>query len=85
MEAINLNGMSAVEVLSLVRQGGHLQCPECKAILDTIPQNWTSEIPLYGVVCPNNQMHFLIYSEPERASQNMRSLIKDLVKKSEGA
>ena len=83
MESIDLNNMSAVEILSLARKGNELKCPRCQAILETIPKKWTGEVPLHGVVCPNNQKHFLIYSEPEHASKNVRNLIKEMVKKSE--
>ncbi|MFZ6876553.1 hypothetical protein ACO0LF_31335 [Undibacterium sp. Di27W] len=83
MSVIDLTGMSAVEILSLIRNKERLLCPKCLAVLDPIPKNWTDEMPLHGVECPNDQKHFLIYSEPERASKNMRDFIKDMIRKSE--
>jgi hypothetical protein len=68
--------MATAEILKLVREGQQLRCPQCGSIVKTIPENWKSGMPFYGIECPNEQRHFMIHCDNESAMKEMRVRMK---------
>jgi hypothetical protein len=68
--------ITGVEALKLVRKGQQLKCPRCASIIKTIPENWRTGMPLYGIECPKEQRHFMIHCEDANAMKEMRARMK---------
>jgi hypothetical protein len=73
MTAKNQGGISGVEAIKIIIQGGKLHCPVCNASIKTIPEAWKQGSPLHGIECSNEQTHFMIHCEDEDAMKEMRA------------
>lgn len=73
--------VTAVEALSLIREGEELLCPKCMANLCTVPENWIKGEPLHGIQCSNESSHFYIRCEDAGVVKDARARMKAIINK----
>jgi hypothetical protein len=74
--------VTGTEALKLIKEGVQLRCPKCGSMIKTIPDNWSADMPLYGIQCPQNPNHFMIHCEDAVTMKEMRSRMKARANKS---
>lgn len=71
-------GLGARQIIEGIRNGDRFECHICGAMLETVPGNWTADMPLHGIVCPNNTDHLDIHLDDADLTQKMRERMRGI-------